>query len=171
MNTIDVRMLVVLFALGGSVQKLIQIRKVVLSHRLAEVLKNVKIIAAVLTVTILALAVTGLSPIDWLIVLSAGTFIYLSQLNKGFTSQGIIPVETGLFARGLISKEHLFEATDNWTVLEQTRQIKVSFTPVDSVDQLNYLDFDIAHKEEILNILSRHKKKVVISQESQIRHS
>ncbi|EXJ22468.1 hypothetical protein ADIAL_2054 [Alkalibacterium sp. AK22] len=168
---IDVRLLVVLFAVGGSVHKLIQIRKVVLSHRLAEVLKNVKIITAVLAVVILALILTGLSLIDWLIVLSAVTFVYLSQLNKGFTQNGIIPIESGLFARGLISKEYPFEATDNWAVLEQSRQIKVSFSPTDSPEQLNYLDFDIAHKEKVLALLRDHHKKVVLSKENQGRPS
>ena len=160
------RTAIIILALVGILYQLVQIRRITLPHRLANLLgKRALQIVAVGVIGGLVY-IMNLSLIDAAVVLSASLFVYLSQFNKGFTKSGVIPPAVGTAVRSVFSREYPFADTDDWVIAEQPRRLKVRFTSTTGHEVVHYLSFDSEKKDEILNLLAEHKLKVNVAKEN-----
>lgn len=159
------RTAIIILAWAGIVYQLVQIRRVILAHRLAGLLGNKMLQISIVIITGTVLYALNLPLIDAVVVLSAILFVYLAQFNKGFTDTGVIPPAVGTAVRSVFSREFPFAATDDWLVVEQPRRLKVRFTSTSGHEVVHYLSFDLDKKEEILTLLSKHHLKVNVSKE------
>lgn len=163
------RLIIISLAWAGIVHTLIQMRQIVIRHKRSGLFSNraTQIVVAVILVGLVL--IFNLPPIDWIVVFSAACVVYLSQFNKGFTTNGVIPIEAGTAVRGMMSKEYQFIDINEWLILDQPDRLKLHFTTVTAPDDVKLLYFDRKDKEKILAYLSQNNQKVKMAKDDQIK--
>ncbi|MCC5895852.1 MAG: hypothetical protein JJU16_10350 [Alkalibacterium sp.] len=159
------RLIIISLAWAGIIHNMIQMRRIVIRHTLTGIFskRSTQLAAAVILV---ALAIVfNLTFIDWVVVFSAALVVYLSQYNKGFTSSGVIPIESGTAVKGMMSREYTFKETQQWLILDQQDRLQLCFTTVNAPDDIKLIYFDKRDKEAILSILSQHNQNVKVAKD------
>lgn len=158
------RIIIIGLIWAGLVYQLYQYRRVQIPLRKAAFFNHKRAQLAVLALLFIVLSVLNVQLLDWLVVLSAALFIYLSQFNKGFTESGVIPYEIGTALRAMISKEYPFEETKEWVMSEDNESLTFQFHSRQSRGYEKELTFSKEHKEEVLKKLDEQSIKVKLAE-------
>lgn len=159
------RLIIVSLAWAGIIHVLIQMKQIVIRHRLIGLLSRKSVQLAVAFILITLAILFELPLIDWIVVFSAALFVYVSQFNKGLTSKGVIPIESGTAIRGMMSKEYNFNETQEWLFIDQEDRIQLCFTTVKEPDDIKLIYFDKTVKEQVLSYLSQKNQKVRVTKD------
>lgn len=157
------RIIIISLVWAGIVYQFYQYRRIQIPLRKAAFFNHKGAQILGLLVLALLLYVLNVQLLDWLVVLSAALFIYLSQFNKGFTKSGVIPYEIGTALRAMISKEYPFNQTKDWVMSEEGDALTFQFNSRQSSGYEKELTFEREDKEAVLNTLSEHNIKVKVA--------
>lgn len=160
--------LIIISVIGsGILYQLYQYSRIQIPLRKAAFFKHKSAQLVILAALLALLYRLNLQLLDWLVVLSAVLFIYLSQFNKGLTQRGVIPYEIGTALRALVSKEYVFSETTNWVISEDTESLTFAFTTKKASGYEKEITFDRQNKEAVLNKLAEENIKVKTAEQSE----
>lgn len=162
------KLFVFLISWVGIRHMILQIRRIIIPSRLTGIVGKRFLQGLIVIVFLFLGLILKLNPLEWVVILSPGVFLYLSIYNKGFTSNGIIPYMSGGVAWSSISNEFLFEETKDWLIMEEPKRLKVRFTTVKRTGTVLYTYFHLEDKEKIKELLHKNNQSFDITKGKQM---
>lgn len=157
------KLIIVGLSWAGIIHMILQIRRIIIPNRLAGIVGRRLLQGMIVIVFVSLIVILDLNPLEWVVVLSPGLFLYLSLYNKGLTEKGVIPYMIGGVARSSISKEYTFEETKDWLIMEEPKRLKIRFSTAKPTSDAKYIYFHLEDKDKITELLYKYKKHVEIT--------